>query len=91
MSSMNNHNRERIRHLFDYIYDACRYDSKGELRTDLERNQEYARYIGWLEGNLMECLTDEQVELLTQRVNLGVYSHAVDETVLHDDKDGSFY
>lgn len=83
--------RALVQAVLDFIFDSCRYDSKGNPRTDLERCREYTRYIGWLEGNILECLTDEQADRLVDRVNLGVYSHAADEALLHNDKDGSFY
>ena len=83
--------RALVQAVLDFIFDSCRYDSNGNPRTDLERAREYTRYIGWLEGNVLECLTDEQADRLVDRVNLGVYSHAVDEAVLHHDQDGSFY
>jgi len=88
---MNPENREKVRRLMDFIYDACRFDSQGQPRPVSEKMNEYSRYIGWLEGNLMSVLTDEQAERFVSRVNLGVYDHAADEALLYDDEDGSFY
>lgn len=88
---MNEQNRIAVQILLDFIYDSCRFDSSGDERSDEEKLRKYAWYIGWLEGNLLEQCDDDQVQVIMDRIKIRTFEDAVDEVVLHDDEDGSFY
>lgn len=88
---MNPENRVLIKALMDYIYDCCRNDPKGDVRPLGDRVEKYSWYVGWLEGNLLEFMTDEQAEMFMERVELRKSEYAANEAVFHDDEDGSFY
>jgi hypothetical protein len=88
---MNADTRNTVKALLDFVYDSCAYDSSGRPRPTDEKLQKFAAYIGWLEGNLLAFCTDEQAKILMDRVKIRTKDDAVDEALLHDDQDGSFY
>ena len=88
---MKHENRDLVKAIMDYIFDSCRNDSKGDARAPEDRVQKYSWYIGWLEGNLLEFMTDEQAEMFMERIEIRKSEYAANEAVFHDDEDGSFY
>ena len=88
---MKHETKVKVKQSMDFIYESCRCDSSGIVRAPADRVQKYSWYIGWLEGNLLEFMTDDQAELFMSRIKVERDQHAADEAVFHDDEDGSFY
>jgi hypothetical protein len=88
---MNAANMARVQSTIDYIFDSCTRDSNGNMRSDKDRLSNYSRYIGWLEGNIMSLLNDEQAEKLLDRIEVWSKQNAVDEATLQYERDGSFF
>ena len=81
-----------LRAALDYVWHSCPRDAEGNFRPAQDRLHHMSRYIGWLEGNVLNKFTDEQArELMANILINGSDDDAVDEAVLHDDEDGSFY
>ena len=88
---MKEHNKVLVKSVMDFIYDSCGNDASGKLRPSDERLRNFARYIGWLEGNLLEFMTDEQFEIFIERVKVREAENAADAGSFYDDQDESFY
>lgn len=88
---MNADKQVAVKTLLDFIYDSCRFNSSGEERSDEEKLRKYAWYIGWLEGNLLAHCDDDQAQVIMDRIKIRTFQDAIDEALLHDDEDGSFY
>lgn len=88
---MNADKRVAVKVMLDFIYDSCSFEPSGKPRDTQERAAKFAWYIGWLEGNLLEFCTDEQADLLMERIKIRKSEDATYEAILHDDQDGSFY
>jgi hypothetical protein len=83
--------RALVKSVMDFIYDSCGNDAKGNSRSLDDRLRNIICYIGWLEGNLLEFMTDEQAYIFIDRVKVREAENAADETPIHDEQDGSFY
>lgn len=88
---MKSENLVLVKSMMDYVFDSCRNDSKGDARAPEDRVQKFCWYIGWLEGNLLEFMTDEQAQMFMERIEIRKADYAANEAVFHDDEDGSFY
>lgn len=69
---MNDTRKDEVMNLLDLIFKSCCQDANQKLRSTEERLMKFVSYIGWLEGNILDLLTDDQAEALKERIPFDV-------------------
>ncbi len=86
---MNEANMALLQSRFNFIWESCIRDSQGVDRPLKEQVDKLSGYVGWLEGNLLSFLTDEQAEFVFS--NIAIHTVTDQEPESEADEDGAFY